>query len=85
MVREWERHENFHLYEDALPALAEMRRHGLRVGLISNGQRDLAKFADHHGLDVDVTVGSPPTGGSSRTRRSSRALCPSSGSRRPRR
>jgi HAD superfamily hydrolase (TIGR01549 family) len=58
MVREWERHENFHLYDDALPALAAMRRHGLRVGLISNGQRDLVEFAEHHGLDVDVAVGS---------------------------
>ena len=62
MVREWERHENFHLYEDALPALEAVRRHGLRVGLISNGQRDLAEFAEHHGLDVDVTVGSPAHG-----------------------
>jgi len=58
MVREWERHENFHLYDDALSALEEVRRHGLRIGLISNGQRDLAEFADHHGLDVDATVGS---------------------------
>ncbi len=58
MVREWERHENFHLYEDALPVLDEMRRHGLRIGLISNGQRDLVEFAEHHGLDVDVAVGS---------------------------
>jgi HAD superfamily hydrolase (TIGR01549 family) len=58
MVREWERHENFHIYEDALVALDEVRRHGLRVGLISNGQRDLAEFAEHHGLDVDATVGS---------------------------
>ena len=62
MVREWERHENFHLYEDTLPALAEVRRHGLRVGLISNGQRDLAEFAEHHGLDVDATVGSTTHG-----------------------
>jgi len=62
MVREWERHDNFHLYEDAMPALDEMRRHGLRVGLISNGQRDLAEFAEHHGLDVDVTVGSTAHG-----------------------
>lgn len=62
MVREWERHENFHLYEDALPALEEVRRHGLRVGLISNGQRDLVQFADHHGLDVDVAVGSTEHG-----------------------
>jgi len=58
MVREWERHDNFSLYEDALPVLEEIRRRGLLIGLISNGQRDLAEFALHHGLDVDVTVGS---------------------------
>jgi putative hydrolase of the HAD superfamily len=62
MVREWERHENFHLYEDALPALAAMRRNGLRVGLISNGQRDLVEFAQHHALEVDVAVGSTDHG-----------------------
>ena len=49
MVREWERHENFSLYEDALPVLDELRRHGLRIGLVSNGQRDLEEFAAHHG------------------------------------
>lgn len=58
MVREWERHENFSLYEDALPALEELRRHRLRIGLVSNGQRDLEEFALHHGLAVDATVGS---------------------------
>jgi putative hydrolase of the HAD superfamily len=58
MVREWERHENFTLYDDALPALDELRRHDLKIGLISNGQRDLAEFAQHHALDVDAMVGS---------------------------
>ena len=58
MVREWERHENFFLYDDALEAIAVLRRHRLRVGLISNGQRDLEEFAEHHGLDVDVCLGS---------------------------
>jgi putative hydrolase of the HAD superfamily len=62
MVREWERHDNFDLYEDALPVLEELRRHGLLIGLISNGQRDLAEFADHHTLDVDATVGSTAHG-----------------------
>ena len=57
-MREWERHENFFLYDDALPALEELRRHGLRIGLVSNGQRDLDEFARHHGLDVDACVGS---------------------------
>jgi putative hydrolase of the HAD superfamily len=58
MVREWERHENFLVYEDALPVLEELRRHALRIGLVSNGQRDLAEFAAHHGLEVDALVGS---------------------------
>lgn len=58
LVREWERHENFSLYEDALPVLDELRRHALKIGLISNGQRDLDEFATHHGLEVDAIVGS---------------------------
>jgi putative hydrolase of the HAD superfamily len=62
MVREWERHENFSLYEDALPVLEELRRHGLLIGLVSNGQRDLDEFVDHHALDVDVAVGSQAHG-----------------------
>jgi HAD superfamily hydrolase (TIGR01549 family) len=62
IVREWERHENFFLYEDALPALEALRGHGLRIGLVSNGQRDLDAFARHHGLDVDVCVGSASHG-----------------------
>jgi putative hydrolase of the HAD superfamily len=62
MVREWERHENFSLYEDALPVLDELRRHGLKIGLISNGQRDLEEFATHHTLEVDAVVGSKAHG-----------------------
>jgi putative hydrolase of the HAD superfamily len=62
MVREWERHENFSLYEDALPVLDELRRHDLRIGLVSNGQRDLDEFAEHHALDVDAVVGSKAHG-----------------------
>jgi len=58
VVRGWERHDNFLLYDDALPVLEELRRHELRIGLISNGQRDLEEFASHHRLDVDVCVGS---------------------------
>jgi putative hydrolase of the HAD superfamily len=58
MVREWERHENFSLYEDALPVLDELRRHELKVGLVTNGQRDLEEFVGHHGLEVDAMVGS---------------------------
>ena len=62
MVREWERHENFTLYEDALPVLDDLRGRGIRVGLISNGQRDLEEFAEHHGLEVDAIVGSKAHG-----------------------
>jgi putative hydrolase of the HAD superfamily len=62
MVREWERHENFSLYEDALPVLDELRRHGIRIGLVSNGQRDLEEFTLHHALDVDAVVGSKAHG-----------------------
>jgi len=62
MVRRWEVHEHFHLYDDAVPALQALRAHGLRLGLISNGQRDLEEFARHHALDVDVAVGSKSHG-----------------------
>jgi HAD superfamily hydrolase (TIGR01549 family) len=58
VVAQWERHENFFLYEDALPTLAALRERNLRLGLVSNGQRDLEEFARHHALDVDVCVGS---------------------------
>src|SRR4029078_5486410 len=62
MVREWERHENFSLYEEAPPVLDELRRRGLKIGLISNGQRDLEEFATHHTLEVDAVVGSKAHG-----------------------
>jgi HAD superfamily hydrolase (TIGR01549 family) len=62
MVAEWERHENFTLYEDALPTLEQLRRHGLSIGLVTNGQRDLDEFVSHHGLQVDAAVGSKAHG-----------------------
>ena len=62
MVREWERHENFSLYEDALPVLDVLRQHGIRIGLISNGQRDLDEFIAHHAVEVDAVVGSKAHG-----------------------
>jgi HAD superfamily hydrolase (TIGR01549 family) len=54
----WEVSENFELFEDALPVLEELRAAGLRLGLVSNGIRDLREFAAHHRLDVDAIVGS---------------------------
>ena len=58
LVRAWEEHERFTLYEDALPALAVLREHGIKIGLISNGSRDLDEFVAHHGLDADCAIGS---------------------------
>ena len=58
MTRAWERSEHFELYEDALPVLDELRRHGLKIGLVSNTGRDLAEFVEHHALDVDAYLAS---------------------------
>jgi HAD superfamily hydrolase (TIGR01549 family) len=62
MVREWERHENFTLYEDVSLVMDELRRRGLKIGLVSNGQRDLDEFVLHHDLVVDAAVGSKAHG-----------------------
>jgi putative hydrolase of the HAD superfamily len=56
--RGWEVSENFELFEDALPVLEELRTLQLRLGLVSNGIRDLREFVAHHRLDVDAIVGS---------------------------
>jgi putative hydrolase of the HAD superfamily len=58
MTRAWEHAANFELFEDTLPVLAELREHGLKIGLVSNTGRDLAAFVTHHALDVDAAVGS---------------------------
>jgi len=58
ITRGWERHENFELYEDTLPVLEELRRAGLKLGLISNSARDMRGFARHHRLDVDAGLSS---------------------------
>ena len=58
ITRAWERSENFELYEDVVPTLAELRRHGLRIALVSNTSRDLDAFVRHFGLDVDAWISS---------------------------
>jgi HAD superfamily hydrolase (TIGR01662 family) len=58
ITRGWELHENFELYEDTAPVLDELRRAGLKLGLLTNSSRDVDAFARHHGLDVDAAVGS---------------------------
>jgi putative hydrolase of the HAD superfamily len=54
----WERSENFDIYDDVEPVLGKLRAHGLRLGLVSNGARDLRAFVRHHSLDVDVAIAS---------------------------
>jgi HAD superfamily hydrolase (TIGR01549 family) len=54
----WERSENFDLYEDVLPVFEELRSCGLKLGLVSNGARDLDAFVRHHRLDVDAALAS---------------------------
>src|SRR5262249_31918277 len=56
--RGWENSENFELYEDVLPVLEALRTHSLKLGLVSNGIRDLSEFVAHHRLDVDAIVDS---------------------------
>jgi HAD superfamily hydrolase (TIGR01549 family) len=62
MTRGWEQAANFELFEDTLPVLAELREHGLKIGLVSNTGRDLGAFVAHHALDVDAAVGSATHG-----------------------
>jgi putative hydrolase of the HAD superfamily len=54
----WQRHENFELYEDALPVLEELHTRGLKLGLVSNSARDMHAFARHHRLEVDAGISS---------------------------
>jgi putative hydrolase of the HAD superfamily len=58
MTQAWEHAEHFELFEDAIPVLEELRRHSLKLGLVSNTSRDLDVFVAHHGLDVDAVLSS---------------------------
>jgi putative hydrolase of the HAD superfamily len=58
MTRAWERHENFDLYDDVLPVLERLRRRGLKLGLVSNGGREISDFVAHHRLEVDCAIAS---------------------------
>jgi putative hydrolase of the HAD superfamily len=48
---EWAACQHFELYDDVAPALRELERAGLRIGLISNSHRCLASFQSHFELD----------------------------------
>ncbi len=58
IVHAWEHADNFELYEDTIPVFGELRRHGLKIGLVSNTSRDLDSFIRHFSLDVDAWVSS---------------------------
>lgn len=51
VYREWAVCHHFRLYDDVMPAFRELRRRGLRLGLISNTHRSLEAFASHFELD----------------------------------
>jgi putative hydrolase of the HAD superfamily len=56
MTRLWENSANFDLYDDVLPVMADLRRHGLKLGLVSNSAREIDDFVEHHALDVDCAL-----------------------------
>jgi putative hydrolase of the HAD superfamily len=58
LTSRWLRHENFELYDDAVPALESLRAAGLKIGLVSNSARDVHAFAKHHALDIDSGISS---------------------------
>jgi putative hydrolase of the HAD superfamily len=47
---EWAECHHFELYQDVPPALRELARAGVRIGLISNSHRCLASFQEHFDL-----------------------------------
>ena len=56
MERRWAHSAHFELYDDALPVLAYLREHGLKIGLLSNSSRDLGEFVAHHRLVADAVL-----------------------------
>jgi len=56
MTANWEHARHFELFDDVRPALAALRAHGLKLGLLSNTERDLGLFVTHHRLDVDAVL-----------------------------
>jgi HAD superfamily hydrolase (TIGR01549 family) len=58
MTRAWEHAYNFDIFDDVPPVLAELRRQGLKLGIVSNTGRDVEEFLAHHTLDVDAALSS---------------------------
>ncbi len=58
IVRRWELAAHFELYDDVVPVLTDLRRRGLKLGLVSNTSRDLGAFVRHFGIEVDGWIAS---------------------------
>jgi HAD superfamily hydrolase (TIGR01549 family) len=58
MTRAWEHAHNFDLYDDVPPVLDELRRRGLKLGIVSNTGRDVDEFLAHHNLSIDAALSS---------------------------
>jgi putative hydrolase of the HAD superfamily len=58
MTRAWEQAHNFDIFDDVPPVLEELRRHDLKIGLVSNTGRDVQEFLAHHKLRVDAALSS---------------------------
>jgi putative hydrolase of the HAD superfamily len=56
MYDDWAHHRYFSLYDDVLDALGRLRSAGVRIGLISNGNRCLESFQSHFELDGLIAV-----------------------------
>ncbi len=56
MTANWEHAHHFELFDDARPALVALRACGVKLGLLSNTDRDLGLFVTHHQLDVDAVL-----------------------------
>ena len=56
ITRGWERHDNFEVYDDVVPVLAQLRAANLKIGLVSNSARDVHAFARHHSLEIDAGI-----------------------------
>jgi HAD superfamily hydrolase (TIGR01509 family) len=64
IYRDWAGNHHFTLYDDVAETLAQLREHGIRTGLISNGHRSLEDFQSHFALTglIAVTVSSSDHG-----------------------
>jgi HAD superfamily hydrolase (TIGR01549 family) len=56
MTANWEHARHFELFGDVRPALTAVRAAGIKLGLLSNTERDLGLFVAHHNLEVDAVL-----------------------------